>query len=161
MGEELELRMYGLVNYQFGGSIHAGIQFGHSVVEYSLGYSNDEEYLQWAKNNKTFIILNGGTTNDDLTHVGTMQTHLESLKTNNIKHSFFKEPDINNALTAITFIVDERVFNKVKYPDMVETFTGIIGIDPYQKDNYNKWVKSIGGEKNAFLRTWLPNFRLA
>ena len=30
----LEYRMYGLVNYQLCGTIHAGIQFGHAVVDY-------------------------------------------------------------------------------------------------------------------------------
>jgi hypothetical protein len=55
--------MYGLVNYQLSG-IQKGIQFGHGVVDYGMKYIESHEYQRWAKNDKTFIILNGGTTND-------------------------------------------------------------------------------------------------
>ena len=66
MKNNLELRMYGLVNYQLSGTIHAGIQFGHGVVEYTQKHFRDKDYQEWAKNRKTFIILNGGTTNNTM-----------------------------------------------------------------------------------------------
>ena len=80
--EGLELRMYGLVPYNIS-PIQQGIQFGHAVVEYGLD-NNGEEYQNWAKNWKTFIILNGGTTNSDDEYPGTLNQHLETLIQNGV-----------------------------------------------------------------------------
>jgi hypothetical protein len=156
---KLEYRMYGLVNYQLSGTIHAGIQFGHGVVEYAQKYFKDKDYQEWAKNHKTFIILNGGTTNNGFANneQGRIQNHFELLKKNKIKHSVFFEPDLNNALTAVCFLVDERVFNRKKYPDLVETVWTGKNIK-IQKKN---WLESIGGKENAFLRDFLKDKKLA
>ena len=59
--------MYGIVPYNIS-PIQQAIQFGHAVVEYGqMAKTNSnvtELYDDWADNWKTFIILNGGTTND-------------------------------------------------------------------------------------------------
>ena len=183
MEEQLELRMYGLIPYQLSNTIHAGIQYGHSVVEYALKYSDTNLYQDWAKNYKTFIILNGGTTNLSDTFPGTLNQNLEIIKTLNIPYSIFNEPDLGDQLTAITFIVDERVFNKKKYPDFREyleyTAYSPVGVKRDIKkhckkkplvepkielifnDEYKEWVNKIGGETNVKLRDFLKNFRLA
>ena len=158
----MEYRMYGLVPYNIS-PIQQGIQFGHAVVEYGLKHSNDADYQEWAKNHKTFIILNGGTTNNgedphaavhrEEPYIGSMQLNDLELVKNEVKSARFFEPDLNDTLTAVVFIVDERVFNKKKYPDLLER-------EPSIKD-YNKWVKSIGGKQNAFLREFLSKFKLA
>jgi hypothetical protein len=158
----LEYRMYGIVPYNMS-PIQQGIQFGHAVVEYALKHSQDPEYQEWAKNHKTFIILNGGTTNNgqephalvqrDEPYTGTMQIHDLELGSNEIKLARFFEPDLNDTLTAVVFLVDERVFDKKEYPDLLDR-------EPSKKD-YDKWVKSIGGKKNAFLREFLSKFKLA
>ena len=169
--------MYGLVNYQLSGSIHAGIQFGHGVVEYqqnSLGIKPIEKiYNKWASQDKTFIILNGGTTNEDVNSkwYGTLQQHRDLLGKNNILFSEFREPDLNNTLTSICFLVDERVFNKELYPDFVKEVLSysrtkpsvkkVIELDERNKENYKHWVKKIGGAKNEFLREHLRTLRLA
>jgi len=169
---EYELRMYGLVNYQLS-DIQKGIQFGHAVVEYISTYKDDPQCNDWVKNWKTFIILNGGTTNNRLVkrilfgpisipytvdedgcHIGmapfgTMNKHSDLLELNGIKIAKFFEPDLGDQLTSIVFIVDERVFNLDKYPDMSPG------------DDYDKWLNNIGGSKNEFLRTFLRNFKLA
>jgi len=106
MKKELEKRMYGLVPYNIS-PIQQAIQFGHAVVEMSL--DQIDEYFDWAANWKTFIILNGGTSNGNPNFPGTMQQHLEILKENKISHAIFNEPDLNNMLSAIVFLVDERV----------------------------------------------------
>lgn len=54
-------RMYGLTPYNMS-PIQKAIQYGHAVVEYMLDFGQHTNTLEWAKNNKTFIILNGGTT---------------------------------------------------------------------------------------------------
>ena len=171
----LEYRMYGLVPYNIS-DIQKGIQYDHAKDNYSIEYGSDERYKTFIKEWKTSIILNGGTSNEghmirqgfkDSPYIGTMQEHLSDLKTNGVKVSTFYEPDLNSMLTAIVFLVDERVFNKRLYPDykplkfeggtneeMVEW-----SIDDIKR--YNKWVTSIGGPINVFLRDFLGDKKLA
>jgi hypothetical protein len=159
--DKLELRMMGLVPYNLS-PIQQGIQFGHGVVEYSLIEEYKEKYLDWAKNWKTFIILNGGTTNNTSPkRYGTLNKHLQTLFDNNIDFSYFKEPDLGDQLTAITFIVDERVFNKEKYPDFIHPNLLIYPTQVKATPDYKIWLENIGGEKNAFLREFLSQFKLA
>ena len=192
MTENLELRMYGLVPYNIS-PIQQGIQFGHAVVEYGqkmkyLGEHNqllNTQYNDWADNWKTFIILNGGTTNhktslEDGLPFGSLNNHLLTLLDNNIEFAQFNEPDLGDQLTAVVFIVDERVFNKKKYPDfedwVIENYGDLItgGGNSYQvaqrikeskskedKKVYKEWIDLVGGDKNVFLRDFLKNFRLA
>ena len=187
--KKLELRMYGLTNYQLTG-IQKGIQFLHGVVEYSqmvnrVGCELLDIYNDWANNHKTVILLNGGTTNHKTSlenglPFGTLNNHLLTLMYNGIDFAQFNEPDLGDQLTAVVFIVDERVFNKKKYPDfedwVIENFGDLITSDddPYQiarrikestskedKKVYLSWIKLVGGEKNVFLRDFLKNFKLA
>ena len=176
----LEYRMYGLVPYNIS-SIQSGIQYGHAVVEYGQKvreYGKPEElYNKWACEDKTFIILNGGTTNEDESSkwYGTLQQHRDKLIENKILISEFKEPDLNNTLTAVVFLVDERVFDKELYPDYVnipypwkDKGRGYkpkdSEMDKWSKENdknYQQWVIKIGGDKNVFLREFLKGFKLA
>lgn len=191
MNEKLELRMYGLVPYNIS-PIQQAIQFGHAVVEYGqkmkyLGEHNQSlntQYNDWADNWKTFIILNGGTTNNRTDEVGlpfgTLNNHVLSLMQNKINFATFNEPDLGDQLSAIVFLVDERVFNRKKYPDfedwLIENYGDLINttgsinhVAEKIKESTNKedqkvyttWVKLIGGEKNVFLKNFLKNFRLA
>ncbi len=184
MEEKLELRMFGLVPYNIS-PIQQAIQYGHAVVEYGQKFKNDTTYNDWADNHKTFIILNGGTTNhktslEDGLPFGSLNQHLLTLHQNNIDLAKFEEPDLGDQLTAIVFIVDERVFNRKKYPDfsdwLFENYEDYINVSgdrskvSYEVINsnsesdrkiYQKWVNLVGGQKNVFLRDFLKNFRLA
>jgi len=115
---ELEYRMYGLVPYNLS-PIQQGIQFGHAVVEYALKHDRQPDYQKWAVFDKTFIILNGGTTNKNAesVHYGTLNQARWSLVDNGIETAAFYEPDLGDQLTAVVFLVDERVWNRDKYPD--------------------------------------------
>jgi hypothetical protein len=161
----LEYRMYGLVAYQLCGTIHAGIQFGHAVVEYgqlARGIEPIESiYNKYAQKDKTFIILNGGTTNENPERFGTLQQHAKLLRENKVLTAEFREPDLNDTLTAIVFLVDERVFKRDVYPDFVTTTFPDYESDEEGERQYKEWVKKVGGESNVFLRTFLQNFRLA
>jgi hypothetical protein len=172
MTEKLELRMYGLTPYQLSG-IQSGIQYGHATDEFALKVikslmdkSNEipkqdiETYLDWLENWKTYIILNGGTTNLNPERLGTLNQHLQTLKDNGIFCTDFYEPDLGDQLTGVTFIVDERVFNRTKYPDFEPSVLGALNTWKCKRE-YKGWVKKIGGEKNVFLRNFLKNFRLA
>ena len=194
--KKLELRMYGLTPYNIS-PIQQGIQFGHAVVEYGqkmkyLGEHNQSlniQYNDWADNWKTFIILNGGTSNhsvnrysDNEEFFGSMENNLKLLEDNGVEVGTFYEPDLNDMLSGIVFIVDERIFNKKDYPDfsdwlmsskyseLIRTFdTDVNIIAEYIKNSTNKedqkaykeWVNLVGGDKNVFLRDFLKNFRLA
>lgn len=192
MENKLELRMYGLVPYNIS-PIQQAIQFGHAVVEYGQkvkGNGNEEAsvlYNDWADNWKTFIILNGGTTNhrenvENGLPFGTLNNHVLTLMENNVYFATFNEPDLGDQLTAVVFIIDERVFNRKKYPDfedwVIENYGDLIsgGGSAFQiaqrikesksKEDqkvYQSWVKLVGGEKNVFLREFLHprNFKLA
>ena len=176
----LEYRMYGLVPYNIS-PIQQGIQYGHAVVDYAQAIKGlppyEKLYNKWANEDKTFIILNGGTTNTNPERLGSLNKHLATLRENGIVCQDFYEPDLGDQLTAVVFLVDERVFNKTLYPDFEPeklpiTYTSTFAIKkPTEKqisqleaknaENYERWVDKIGGEKNAFLREFLVAFRLA
>jgi hypothetical protein len=157
----LEYRMYGLVPYNLS-PIQQGIQFGHAVVEYGQLAKDippfNTIYNKFADKDKTFIILNGGTTNENPDRLGTLQQHTKTLKDNGVVVAEFREPDLNDTLTAVVFLVDERVFKRDYYPDFVRNE---MATDEENEKQYQGWLERIGGEKNAFLRTFLQNFKLA
>lgn len=162
-------RMYGLVPYNLS-PIQQGIQFGHAVVEYGLQNFSDVEYQQWATNDKTFIILNGGTTNtryesDDAfaLQIGSLNNHRQSLFDKEIQFSSFFEPDLGDQLTAVVFLVDDRVFDKVKWPDYNGSF--YMNGTP-EAIQYLQWMMKFDEHENeaqriVFLREFLKQFRLA
>lgn len=165
----LKQRMYSLVIYQLTG-IQKGIQSYHATIEYQLKYGNTPEYLQWAKKDKTVILLNGGTTNQanidcysQEYYTGTMDEALNTLAENGIPYMEFYEPDLNNSMTAISFLVDERVWDRDKYPDVTKE---TLGLDPrtdrtiVTRKIFEEYIK-LYGEKIAFLRTWTRGFQLA
>ena len=175
MNGNLELRMYGLVPYNLS-PIQQGIQYGHAVQEYNNdifdsiegAVSNEEKreiykFEQWRKEDKTFIILNGGTTNTNLDHLGTLNSHRLTLREHGIKIADFYEPDLGDQLTAVVFLVDERVFNKEKWPDYNGLFHGDGTPNAY---DYNEWKNKfttyvVDQDRIVFLREFLSNFKLA
>ena len=172
MLNNITYRMYGLVPYNIS-EIQKGIQFGHAVVEYGQKYFNDTEYQDWANNHKTFIILNGGTSS-------TMVTNKDILIENGVtKIAEFNEPDLNDMLSGVVFLVDSRVYDLENYPNFYDYCVKIKGRhDLPSRDNLNmddffvtakemgsedckEWIEFMGGEKNIFLRKFLSNFKLA
>jgi hypothetical protein len=183
----LEYKMYFFTIYQLTG-IQAGIQCGHAALEYANKYGSDEEFIIFVRNWKTWIILNGGTTNErrDIEGIvmGSLNQIADDLQQNDIQFSYFQEPDLNDALTALCFIVDERVFNRKDYPDFVDY---ILDIKMYPEakeaapaeniimlktqsmeklqemfpEYYKEWVRFIGGIKNVFLRELIRDKKLA
>lgn len=160
MEEQLEYRMYGLVPYNLS-PIQQGIQYGHAVVEHMinnpmiLGEQITPLY-KWAKHDKTFIILNGGTTNlGHKGYKGSLNSYIQDLSDNKINYSTFHEPDLGDQLTAIVFLVDERVWDKEKYPDFIDESGNI------HSPLSGNWSSNIGGPQNVFLREFLKQFILA
>jgi len=196
--ENLELRMYFFVPYNIS-DIQKGIQAGHCALEYADIYGSTDLYKNFVKNHKTWIILNGGTTNVNLNTLGTLNKIYQDINNFNNAHyiervynhsiiniASFSEPDLNNALSAICFIADERVFNYEKYPEFKNYVINNIGYIEFKKQTkimktpigleeksthtletwftelYSKWIKDVmGSEKNIFLRELIKNKKLA
>lgn len=161
---KLEFRMYGFVPYNIS-EIQKGIQFGHAVVEYGRYWVDTPEYVKWSAVDKTFIILNGGTTNaaiDTETGLpkGTLNQMFSDFTTRGILVAGFIEPDLNEALSAFVFLVDERVYDREKYPDIIpmwqikkfikqgqlsENTLAILNGEAQDQDEFNEdfaeWVK--------------------
>ena len=107
-------RMYFLVMYNLS-QIQKGIQAGHAALEYSQKYKNDPEYLDFVKNHKTFIVLDGGSSGD-------MKKHLKTLNRWLIPCAEFREPDLNNSISAIACVLDEDTYGAAVGMDTVNNF---------------------------------------
>lgn len=155
--------MYGLVPYNIS-PIQQGIQFGHAVVEYGLENFEEFDYQQWASVDKTFIILNGGTTNTSLDTPGTLNEHRQELNDNWINFSSFFEPDLGDQLTAVVFLVDDRVYDKKAFPDYAGP-RNLMNGEPESRA-YFEWLKQFSDDESealrlVWLRHFLSQFRLA
>ena len=179
--KELELRMYFFVPYNLS-PIQQAIQAGHAALEYAWKYKDSLYFRNFITNWKTWIILNGGTTNEKRDFSGkpkgTLDEISDELLRNNISFSWFHEPDLNDSLTAVCFICDERVWNHEDYPDFLNYLFKVNSYMSSQKvieirmmdieevkmvyeDYYMDWVELMGGQENIFLRDLIRDKRLA
>jgi len=181
---KLEQRMYGLVMYNIS-PIQQGIQYGHALQEYNnmmfepdIKFSEEDvdAFDNWRLDDKTFIILNGGTSNErhSSPHYGSLNQHRDYLKSIDKIHACFYEPDLNDALSAIVFLVDEKVFDEKKYPNFykwqverigqevvsAKTFGNTLPLQSLFSEDYKIWQQEIGEHVIEF-RTWVKSFRLA
>ena len=160
-------RMIGLVPYNLS-PIQQGIQYGHAVVEYLNNYFLDIECFDWRLYDKTFIIKNGGTTNNSFSindglPLGSLNKHLLTLNDQGIKIATFYEPDLGDQLTAVVFLIDERVYDKKLWPDYDAGFKP--NGEPYDSD-YEEWKSNFSdnpteADQIVFLRDFVNSFRLA
>lgn len=87
-----------------------------------------------------------------------------TLVSNNTQVAIFHEPDLGDQLTAVVFLVDDRVYDKVAWPD----YDG-----PYYADmktpeatTYYEWKMKFAeteleADQIVFLRDFLKQFRFA
>lgn len=155
-----EQRMYSMVLRQLN-PIQKGVQTTHAVVEYANKCGSDKEYRQWAETDKTLIMLDGGTYQD-------MISIYDSLKDLGIKFGTFQEPDLNYLTTAITFLADERVWDRVQYPSWESLSQYPFAIDgkmqmpdPNDYILYDEWVEMMGGAANVDLRQLIFSKKLS
>ena len=163
-------RMFGLVPYNLS-PIQQGIQYGHGVQEYNNayddsvreGYMSEEEvsaFKEWKNDCKTFIILNGGTTNNNPAKLGTINQHWQTLKDMEFHTVIFQEPDLGDQITAVVFLVDERVYNKKKFPVYIDEH-GRWPVDAYTETKYYFDMFGDDDYKILAMREFLSQFRLA
>ncbi len=158
----LEQRMYCLTLYNIS-PIQQGIQSQHAITEYAQSFFNTLQYQRWAQVDKTTIILNGGSSIK-------LKESLDYLINNQLVDlAFFKEPDLFGGITAFCFLADERIWNREKYPDYRASLAahneltqrGSITLALGHLFDQEKFVESIGGEKNHQLKLFLEQFRKA
>lgn len=186
--KNLEKRMYFFVNRNLS-NISIGIEAGHAAMEYARNYGETKLFKDFVDNWKTWVILNGGTTNKHPDRFGTINEIYRSFQIFNAQFSdggvkvvSFHEPDLNDALTAICFICDERVFNYKDYPDFKSVILNTefesgtkmffdrikalnMSFDELKitfPEMYSHWECEIMEcEKNVFLRELIKNKSLA
>jgi hypothetical protein len=127
-------RMYSFVLYNLS-PIQKGIQSGHANDLYQYKYGRKSlEFKQWITKDLTVIVLDGGSSS-------TLTKHVETLKKHKVQLVEFVEPDLYSNVTAVSFLVDERVWDREKYADL-------LNLDA-------SWNKAI------FLREYLNGIKLA
>lgn len=136
-------------------SIQKTIQGAHAIVEYSLAYGDSPEYMKWAREDKTIIVLDGGICTDMLRVV-------DFLKEKHMNFTTFKEPDMGWMMTSIALLVDERVWDASKYGRSYAHYQLMCQDDwAFPKMNYDEWVDWIGGKSNELLKSLLFSLKLA
>lgn len=154
-------RTYEIVLRHLSG-VNKGVQVEHSAKRFIWKYRNEPfvEELMENPENETTIMVDGGT-HQDMVEI---QRQLEEL---NIPHTFFIEPDLNDCMTAITVVADERVWDRENYKsyrDFVDFNMANDGISIYSsiKPTYiEEWYEYIGGEQNSKLYEILSTKKLS
>lgn len=80
-----------------------GIQSGHAALEYVAKYKDYTDVWNFITDHKTFIMLDGGGSDD-------MKTHKDNLNSLGIHTAEFHEPDLNDSMSAIAFLIPEEVY---------------------------------------------------
>lgn len=150
--EELQYKMYAFVLYQLSDK-QKGIQAQHAISRYGHKFKDDPAFISWVTKDETTIILTPGGSIQ-------MEDTLFQLLNNNIEVVKFHEPDLDKIMTAYCFLVDERVWNREKYPDPEPGFGEILkGL--LRQPGPSALEKLVGTKQNVFLRSFLPQFKLA
>ena len=100
-------RMYHIVMYNLS-PIQKGIQAGHAALEYVEEYGHKDQYKEFLENHKTWIILDGGGSEQ----IKQVQKDLDDMGVDN---AYFNEPDLNNAMSCVTFLVPEEIYDAEYY----------------------------------------------
>jgi hypothetical protein len=155
-----ELRMYFLVMDNLS-SIQQGKQAGHCAEEYAEKYGQTDLYKEYRKF-KTWIILNGGVSNDGHNggELGSMEKYQQFLIDNNVPYAFFRESDLNNSLSALCFICDNRVYDWENYPTFQKWFGENSNDDLSLEDGIYGWSEFVGGKINVSLKELISGKRL-
>ena len=135
-------RMYSMVLRQLN-PMQKGIQSLHAVVEYgekmksgNIDANIKKAYNKWAKEDKTMIVLDAGTSVD-------LINAIYELIQLNVPHAVFYEEDLYGMNTVVCFVADERVWDTKKYPSyddfMQQRNEYSTNLFPLEND-YNRYV---------------------
>ena len=160
-----EYKMYSIVLRQLNG-INNGVQTTHGVCEYVWKHIGEPDLNKWISEDKTLVILNGGSTKD-------MDEIKSILVENNITFETFEEEDLGGLTTSICLLADERVWNQKDYPKF-ENFADFVREQLYPNDPVTytlaladpdglelmrAFEKYVGGKDNVIKKQILNNLR--
>lgn len=154
--EDLKYRMYVLVEHHLS-PLDKGIQSTHAVVEYynECRLWNKKEVLKafdkWANDDKTLILLNGGSVID-------LDKTLELFEENNIAYGVFREPDLDNIVTAVAVLADERIFEDKYMPFDVWQMKALLNKSLVSCGR--EYESYIGGHENVILKELLNDKKI-
>jgi len=132
-------------------SIQKAIQSAHAIVEYGITHWDTPEYNQWAKKDKTIVILDGGNSVD-------LDSIKDQLLCEGWKFETFYEPDMNNFMTVIAFLVPDTIYDYKTYGTSFEDYRE--KMYPV-KVHYEDWLKMIGGRPGEVVKSIISNLRIA
>lgn len=95
----------------------AAVQGGHASDELSLIMKKEnsklsELYWNWAENFKTYVFLEMGNPKE----IETLENWIkENKKTLNVPSAKFKEPALNNTVTACSFVAPKKLCENIQY----------------------------------------------
>lgn len=170
--EKVKYRMYGFAPYQLTG-IQKSIQHSHACMEHILTYKDDPIVSQYVFEDKTIVLLDGGTTNSNPERMGTMELYYKTLTEDfGVKVTKFHEPDLNDAMLGMCFILPDNITQGWQYPinlNLVKRSLVMDGIDEndfeYAYNTYPFFKKevdsTVGSFKNFQLRQFISSKRLA
>jgi hypothetical protein len=127
------VRAYHFTNQYLSG-IHPGIQAGHSMGHMWLRYVHRErikELIEFTNIHGTWIVLNGG----DSQVLENQIAQLFLSDENPYLWSFFREPGLNNAVSSISIIIPERLYDKASDAAGI----GAVADPNYANDWYTPW----------------------
>lgn len=109
-----ELRFYGLTHFMLS-SIQQGLQAAHCIADMFVRYQHTKSDTirnmldQWAKYDKTIILLNGGNCADLYSKYLAIRRICETLQ---YPYEMFSEDQqsLNNAITCVGLIVPETIY---------------------------------------------------
>lgn len=128
-----------------------------SVVNYLNRFGELDTTAMWSHVDKKHIILEGGT-------APVMTAIFESINERDINCATYENPNLNGIITAISLIVDERVFDSEKYPGFIDWVNKKYPDKMYisgQFEDIRKeyYATCIGSVNNQFLRNLFKPFK--
>lgn len=108
----------------------------------------------------------------DLTdYDGDKEDFLHNLSIVETTDGFCFVADLDDAITSVCFLADERVWDRKNYPDYEDwlfknghclaILTSMPSQTKFDEELYKEWVEFIGGEKNVYLREIIKGKRLS
>lgn len=155
MEEKKGYKMYSIVLRHLDGQ-NKGVQTTHGVCEYVRKHWDDEDLQQWINQDKTLVMLSGGTVSD----MNEIRTCFDEV---GIPYETFEEEDLANITTSICLLADEKVWDRKNYPsfnEFVKTYTETTGFTNTD-DLVVVYERLVGGHQNAVKKEILNNLRLA
>lgn len=177
-------RMFALVAHNLP-SLYKGVNIAKAMVNYIKNFGDTPEYEDWSKFDLDKIsVLDGGFFNskfdkDSGLPYGDMDKYLLQLEEYHVNVGTYLDPNANNGLTAIVFIVPSSVYatpsleqfygekwnEKLHQMDLdpeisLKEKLSVFGdeVNSLEREWKKEWIDKVGSLELAWLKGWLQNF---